>query len=101
MMSVIISLLCEGIPFYNDLRQAYGLPRRTFDQITRDPTIVSLLRQVYNDDVDKVDAFVGGLAEGLLVYLSVCLFVCLSFIACIRTLQVILIERKSNQSNET
>jgi hypothetical protein len=62
-------LLFEGIPFYNDLRQAYGLPRRTFDQITRDQTIVSLMRQVYGDNVDIVDAFVGGLAEGLFIYL--------------------------------
>jgi peroxidase len=52
----------HGMPFYNDIRRAYGLPPRNFDQITSDQTIVRLMSEVYGD-VNRVDAFVGGLAE--------------------------------------
>jgi hypothetical protein len=48
---------------YNDTRKALGLaPARTFADITNDPTVQAELKSVYGT-VDKVDLWVGGLAE--------------------------------------
>lgn len=54
-----------GLPAYNDAREAYGLPRfrgSDFRGITRNVAVAKLLEDVYGD-VNKIDAFVGGLAE--------------------------------------
>ena len=52
-----------GLPTYNAARVAYGLPAVTsFSQITSDPTLQNELQQLYGT-VDKVELFVGGLAE--------------------------------------
>ena len=52
-----------GLPTYNAARVAYGLAAVTcFSQITSDPTLQGELEQVYGT-VDKVELFVGGLAE--------------------------------------
>ena len=53
----------HGLPSYNEAREAYGLERVTdFSQITSDAEIAQALEDVYGD-VDKVDVFVGGIAE--------------------------------------
>lgn len=53
----------HGIPDYNSLRAAYGLKKVTsFAEITPDKELQSELQRVYGS-VDKIDAWVGGLAE--------------------------------------
>jgi peroxidase len=53
----------HGLADYNTVRAAFGLPRVTsFAQITRDPTMQAKLRQLYGS-VDKIDLWVGALAE--------------------------------------
>ena len=53
----------RGIPDYNSIRKAYGLaPAITFSDICEDPTLSSLLEEVYGS-VDVVDPWVGMLAE--------------------------------------
>src|SRR6185369_16784534 len=48
---------------YNTMRQDFGLPRvTTFAQITSDPALQAKLQGLYGS-VDKIDAFVGTLAE--------------------------------------
>jgi peroxidase len=52
-----------GIGTLNDVRAALGLPRYTsFSQLTSDTALAAKLQQVYGT-VDKVDLFVGGMAE--------------------------------------
>jgi peroxidase len=52
-----------GIGTLNQIRLALGLQGYTdFSQITRDPTVQAHLQQEYGS-VDKVDLFIGGLAE--------------------------------------
>ena len=54
----------HGLPDYNTIRQHYiGTPAFNFQGITNDPEVVNALRQVYNNDVNNVDAWVGMLAE--------------------------------------
>ncbi|MFM8733708.1 MAG: peroxidase family protein [Pirellulales bacterium] len=53
----------HGIADYNTLRVAYGLPRVTsFAEITPDATVRQALEQAYGS-VDRVDPWIGGLAE--------------------------------------
>jgi hypothetical protein len=53
----------HGLPDYNSLRAAYGLKRViSFAEITPDKELQSELQRVYGS-VDKIDAWVGGLAE--------------------------------------
>ena len=53
----------NGIPSYNALRVAYGLPAVTsFAQITSNVQVQQALEQAYGS-VDNIDAFEGGLAE--------------------------------------
>lgn len=53
----------HGLPSYNDLRRALGLrAKRSFGEISSDPNIVAGLASVH-DDVEQVDAWLGGLAE--------------------------------------
>lgn len=52
-----------GVAGYNDLREAVGLDRaETFDDITSDADLAATLEALYGHP-DKVDAWVGGLAE--------------------------------------
>lgn len=54
----------HGIPLYNDLREAAGLIKYTsIDQITDDTSVTSVLKDLYSDDINIVDAWVGALAE--------------------------------------
>ena len=53
----------NGLASYNDTRIALGLkPAKTFADITSDTTVQAELKSVYGT-VDKVDLWVGGLAE--------------------------------------
>ncbi|KAK3239360.1 hypothetical protein CYMTET_50709 [Cymbomonas tetramitiformis] len=54
----------HGIPDYNSCREALGLGRfRAFEQITAREYLVAQLKEAYNNDINSVDAIVGGLAE--------------------------------------
>jgi hypothetical protein len=54
----------RGVPRYNDFREALRMPRRkTFDQLTPNPTWAREIYEVYNGDVDAVDLQVGMYAE--------------------------------------
>lgn len=54
----------HGIPDYNTLRAALGLPRVTsFAQITSNVAVRHELEQAYPGGVNTIDAFEGGLAE--------------------------------------
>jgi len=53
----------HGLPDYNSLRAAYGLPKvTTFAQITSDPALQTELKNLYGT-VNNIDAWVGMLAE--------------------------------------
>ena len=69
-----------GIPFYNDVREAFGVPRVTSmeelvgvkkgdynassrDTDVNDLPIVTALKALYHDNVDLVDAYVGAVVE--------------------------------------
>ncbi|MEZ6064804.1 MAG: peroxidase family protein [Planctomycetaceae bacterium] len=53
----------HGLPDYNTLREAYGLPRvSSFEQISSDPVVRSNLQAAYGS-VDNIDPWLGGLAE--------------------------------------
>lgn len=55
----------HGLPDYNTVRAAYGLPvRTTFDQISSDAEVVSALESVYAN-VDEIDPWIGMMAEDL------------------------------------
>lgn len=55
----------RGVPRYNEFRRQLGLnPIRTFGELTDDAEHVAALKEVYGDDVEKLDLMVGTLAEG-------------------------------------
>ena len=57
----------SGIPRYNAFRTLLDLPRiETFEELTDNPTWAQELRDVYDDDIDRVDVMVGMFAEPLL-----------------------------------
>lgn len=54
----------HGLADYNQVREDLGLKRvRVFEEITSDASLAQQLRELYGDDVDNIDLFVGGLAE--------------------------------------
>lgn len=54
----------RGLPLYNSVRMAYGLgPVFEFSQINPDPAVYEVLANVYNNDINQVDPWVGMLAE--------------------------------------
>ena len=54
----------HGIPPYNTLRQFYGLrKKRSFTDITKNRLVAKALHDVYAGDVNKIDPWIGGLAE--------------------------------------
>ena len=55
----------RGIPRYNEFRRQLNLnPIRQFEDLTNNAEQVATLREVYGDDVEKLDLLVGTLAEG-------------------------------------
>jgi hypothetical protein len=56
----------RGVPRYNRFRELIGKPRaRTFEEITSIPGIAAKMREIYSDDIDRVDLLVGLLSEDL------------------------------------
>jgi len=54
----------RGLPRYNDFRRALNLiPLASIDDLTPDAEARAALKRVYSDDIEKVDLFVGTLAE--------------------------------------
>jgi peroxidase len=54
----------HGLADYNTTRAAYGLPKVTsFADITSNKALQAQLRKLYNNDVNNIDLWVGGLAE--------------------------------------
>ncbi|TVQ91439.1 MAG: peroxidase [Deltaproteobacteria bacterium] len=55
----------RGVPRYNETRRLLGLPPITrFEDLTDDDDHVARLTEVYGGDVEKLDLFIGTLAEG-------------------------------------
>jgi hypothetical protein len=56
----------RGVPRYNRFRELLGKPRvGTFEEITSIPGAAAKMREIYKNDVDRVDLLVGLLAEDL------------------------------------
>ena len=56
----------RGLPRYNRFRELVGKKRVTsFEEITSIPGIAQKMREIYKDDVDRVDLLVGLLSEDL------------------------------------
>lgn len=54
----------HGLPDYNRLRPAYGLPPvGSFNQITSDPNLAQALSSLYGGNINNVDSWIAGLAE--------------------------------------
>jgi hypothetical protein len=55
----------HGLPDYNGVRESYGLPRiRSFDDFAGDEQgIIRALKSAYDNDINKLDPWVGMLAE--------------------------------------
>ena len=54
----------HGIPLYNDMREAAGLARKnSISEITANASVRQALSTLYNNNVNLIDAWVGGLAE--------------------------------------
>ncbi|MEM7385176.1 MAG: peroxidase family protein [Verrucomicrobiota bacterium] len=54
----------HGIGTFNEIRQAYGLqPLTRFSQITADEDLAHALDRLYDGQIDKVEPFVGALAQ--------------------------------------
>jgi hypothetical protein len=54
----------RGVPRYNAFRRLLGKPPMTsFTQLTSDPALAEKLREVYGDNIDRVDTMVGLMAE--------------------------------------
>jgi hypothetical protein len=56
----------RGIPRYNDFRRMlHKAPVKSFDELTDNPAWRKQLKEVYNNDLEKVDAMTGFFAEPL------------------------------------
>ena len=53
----------HGLPDYNSVRAAYGLPAKSFAEITTDVDVQNELSAMYDGDINEVDLWVGVLAE--------------------------------------
>lgn len=54
----------RGVPRYNEFRRQIGLKEITkFEDLTTDQTTLAELKRIYSNDVEKIDALVGQLAE--------------------------------------
>ena len=54
----------HALPHYNEVRKLFGLqPYKSFDQITKKNETSSLLKEMYKNDINSIDLFVGCLAE--------------------------------------
>ena len=61
----------SGLPDYNNVRKCYGLePVKRWSDVNpvlaeSDPEIIIKLKDLYNDDLENVDVFVGGMLESV------------------------------------
>ena len=56
----------HGLPDYNSMRVAFGLPRYSnFSQITNDTSVQKALFDLYDGNIDDIDPAVGAYAEGI------------------------------------
>src|SRR5690606_37550332 len=54
----------RGVPRYNEFRRQIGLkPITKFEDLTTDPELLAELKRIYGNDIEKIDALVGQLAE--------------------------------------
>jgi hypothetical protein len=53
----------HGLPDYNSVRTAHGLPVNSFAEITSDVNLQNELRALYGESIDDIDLWVGALAE--------------------------------------
>lgn len=54
----------RGVPRYNDFREGLHKPRITrWEDLCDNPESIRLMREIYNNDIDKVDTMVGLFAE--------------------------------------
>uniref|UniRef100_A0AC35FZC6 NAD(P)H oxidase (H2O2-forming) n=1 Tax=Panagrolaimus sp. PS1159 TaxID=55785 RepID=A0AC35FZC6_9BILA len=58
----------NGIPPYNELRKTFSLPPRNFETINptftaNHPEVIANLSALYNNNIDILDAYVGGMLE--------------------------------------
>uniref|UniRef100_A0A914R7G0 Uncharacterized protein n=1 Tax=Panagrolaimus davidi TaxID=227884 RepID=A0A914R7G0_9BILA len=58
----------NGIPPYNELRKTFSLPPRNFETInptftSNHPEVIANLSALYNNNIDILDAYVGGMLE--------------------------------------
>jgi peroxidase len=53
----------HGLPDFNAVRAEFGLPRKSFRQITSDAAVADTLADLYANDADSIDVFVGLLVE--------------------------------------
>ncbi|OUS31753.1 peroxidase [Gammaproteobacteria bacterium 45_16_T64] len=54
----------RGVPRYNEFRRQIGLnPINAFEDLTADAVLLAELKRLYDNDVEKIDALVGQLAE--------------------------------------
>lgn len=54
----------RGVPRYNEFRRQIGLnPITKFEDLTTEPVLLEKLKRIYSNDVEKIDALVGQLAE--------------------------------------
>jgi hypothetical protein len=54
----------HGITDYNTLRVSYGLSKlENFEQISSNEDIVNSLKEVYQNNIDKIDPWIGALCE--------------------------------------
>ncbi len=54
----------RGIPRYNEYRRQIQLnPITKFEDLTEDPVTLATLKRIYDNDIEKIDALIGQLAE--------------------------------------
>jgi hypothetical protein len=54
----------RGVPRYNEFRRQIGLkPITKFEDLTSEPILLAKLKHIYDNDVEKIDALIGQLAE--------------------------------------
>lgn len=54
----------RGVPKYNDFRRGINLPAiKSFEELTSDKEDIKTLKEIYGNDIEKLDLIVGTLAE--------------------------------------
>ena len=57
----------RGLPDYNSIREQFGLPKKTdFSQITTNTNLANSIKDIYNEDINNIDPWVGMLSEDMM-----------------------------------